>query len=437
MTNLKIGVVSLARKTFDYEEARKQYATISEKLKEIEGVDFIFADDLLFEVEDAVKTADYMAHQNPDGLICISGTFHLGHLVLEMVKRIGKPVLLWGLKEPPYDGGKIRLNSVCGVNLDASNLFKAGIKDYHACFGNKLDRDWLSAVRAQSALKQARFGLVGSRAHGFFNLAFDELNYYRETGILLDYYQLTDIFEQPVEAETVTARLNKLRYVFSVNNISMEQLEKVAELAAKIDGFMEVCNLSGLALRCWPEFANQYGIAPCAAMSLLQAEGRLIACEGDVEGLISMYIHKVMGGKTPFLGDLSQVDFLNDEVLLWHCGVAPCNLWDRKCEISLDSYHAGGKGVTADFVLREGAVSVMRVDSAGRDIRLFLAKGKTLPMPKNLRGTYARLKFDGGVNDLMQKIINHGIAHHISMVYDDFTRPLEILAKLKNWQVIK
>ena len=437
MTEIKIGVVSLARKTFDYQEARKQYAAIREKLNEVEGVNFIFAEDLLFEAEDAVNTAELFAQQDPDGLICISGTFHLGHLVLELVKKIDKPVLLWGLKEPPYDGGKIRLNSVCGVNLDASNLYKSGYRNYHACFGNKIDTDWLKAVKAQAAMKKARFGLVGSRAHGFFNLAVDELNFYRQTGVLIDYYQLQEIFNMPVSTEAVTARLNKFRYVFSVNNISMEQLDKVAELTAKVDGFMAANNLNGLALRCWPEFAASYGIAPCAALSLLQAEGRIIACEGDIEGLLSMYVHSILGAKTPFLGDLSQVDFINDEVLLWHCGVAPCNLWDRKCEISLDTYHAGGKGVTADFVLKEGAVSVMRIDSVGRDIRLFMAKGKTLPMPKNLRGTYGRVKFDCGVNELMQMIINNGIAHHVSMVYGDYSRPLEILAKLKKWQVIK
>ena len=34
------------------------------------------------------------------------------------------------------DGGKIRLNSVCGVNLDASNLYKAGVRNYCHALGD-------------------------------------------------------------------------------------------------------------------------------------------------------------------------------------------------------------------------------------------------------------------------------------------------------------
>ena len=71
------------------------------------------------------------------GLICISGTFALGHLVLELNKVLHLPVALWALNELPYDGGKIRLNSLCGVNLNASNLYKAGVKNIHVIIAKK------------------------------------------------------------------------------------------------------------------------------------------------------------------------------------------------------------------------------------------------------------------------------------------------------------
>lgn len=72
----------------------------------------------------------------------MSGTFHLGHLVLEIKKWCDKPILLWGLPELPYDGGKIRLNSVCGVNLNASNLTKSGYTDYTYIVSEKIDQDF-------------------------------------------------------------------------------------------------------------------------------------------------------------------------------------------------------------------------------------------------------------------------------------------------------
>ncbi|MHA1105389.1 MAG: fucose isomerase, partial [Promethearchaeota archaeon] len=137
------------------------------------------------------------------------------------------------------------------------------------------------------------------------------------------------------------------------------------------------------------------------------------------------------------LADFSQVDFKDNFALLWHCGVAPCNLWDGKCNRSLDPYFAGGKGVTADFVMKSGQVSLLRIDYAPGEYRLFLQKGKIIPMEKDLKGTYAKAVFEVPVRDVLGKIIDNGIAHHVSVVYDDYIRPLEIFAKIKGWKVIK
>jgi L-fucose isomerase-like protein len=433
---VNVGVVCLARQTFDYSEALLKYRQIQRELQKISGVNFIFIPDLIFEREEARAAAARLVQEDLDGLVFISGTFHLGSLVLEMVSRLKKPVLLWGLSEPPYDGGKIRFNAICGVNLDASNLYKAGVRDYHACFGDTIDEPWLAALRAGAVLGRARVGLAGSRAHTFYNLGFDELNSWRCTGALVDYYQLQELIDWPVSVDEEQDQYKQFGETFHLAAVTENQLRLTARMAVKLERFMEHYKLDALALRCWPEFADLYGIAPCAAMSLLQSRGRIIACEGDVEGALSMLVHRALGVETPFLADLSQVDFAADEALLWHCGAAPCNLWDGRCELSLDSYHAGGKGVTADFVLRPGALSLLRVDSAGREIRLFYQEGEALPMDKKLKGTYARVKFPEGVAAVLNRVIEHGIAHHVSAAYGLYRRPLETLARLKGWPFI-
>ena len=139
---------------------------------------------------DVQKAAAMLSTKHLHGLICIAGTFHLGHLVLELTKRLSLPLLLWGLNELPYNGGKIRLNSVCGINLNASNLYKAGVRNYHVCIGDAVDEDWIDAIRIGAALSEARMGIVGFRAKGFFNLEVYDLNVYRQMGVLLDHFEL-------------------------------------------------------------------------------------------------------------------------------------------------------------------------------------------------------------------------------------------------------
>jgi len=434
---IRLGLVCLARETYDFHAAADIYGTIVKDLAGIEAIEWETIPELVISVDDAKKAAARLAGARVDALVCISGTFHLGHLVLELKKQIKAPVLLWGLEELPYNGGKIRLNSVCGVNLDASNLYKAGIDDYRAIVGNSIDQDWVDAIRVIVALRESHVGIIGYRADGFFNLSVDDPSLYGATGVLVDHFELSDVYAAKIEAAAVAERESAIRSLFDVSELRLEQVQKVAELSAKLDAFCRDRSIDALAIRCWPEFARDFGVSPCAAMSLIQSEGRILACEGDLEGALSMIAHRAIGAETPYLFDFSQVDFEKNFALLWHCGVAPCNLWDGCSVRSLDTYFAGGKGVTAGFVLKPGKVSIARIDSARGKRRLFLQRAEGVPMEKELKGTYLKAVFAKPVKEVLDLIIKNGIAHHASMVYGDFVEPLRIAAELLGWEIIE
>jgi hypothetical protein len=150
-----------------------------------------------------------------------------------------------------------------------------------------------------------------------------------------------------------------------------------------------------------------------------------------------MLIQKAIGGETPYLFDFSQIDIAKNFALLWHCGVAPCNLWDGCSIRSLDTYFAGGKGVTAGFVLKSGDISIARIDSARGRKRLFLQRAKAVPMDKELTGTYLKAIFEKPVKEVLDVVVKNGIAHHASMVYGDFIEPLRVAAGLLGWDVIE
>ncbi len=435
--NVRLGVMCLARKTFDYTAAEGLYDDILKGLESLEAVEVCAVKGLVIEPEEARAAALQLAGEDIDGLAVISGTFHLGHLVLEVDKILRKPLLLWGLNELPYNGGKIRLNSVCGVNLNASNLYKGGVRNYTAHIGDSIDEVWLDAVRIDAALKRAHIGILGYRAKGFFNLGVYDLNVYEEMGILIDHFELQQVWNFPVTEEGVSRRLKQIDKIFDTGELSEFQIRKVAELSEKFHGFMQEQQLTALAIRCWPEFAAEFGTSPCASMSILQSEGLILACEGDVEGAISMVAHRAVGAETPYLFDFSQVNIEEDFALLWHCGVAPCNLWDGKCNRSLSTYFAGGKGVTADFVLKNGDVSVARFDSAGTEYRVLLASGSVIPMEKELRGTYMKARFTKPVSEVLQSVVDNGIAHHASVVYGNFVEPFRVYARIKGWKVVE
>lgn len=438
MQRITLGIVCLARTTFDWEEAGRIYQRTREDLRaNVPEVDWVFIENLVIEVEDAQQVAARLLAGNVDGVVIISGTFHLGHLALIIDRAVRKPVLLWAFNELPYNGGKIRLNSVCGVNLNASNLYKSGNDCYSCIVSDNIDVEWVEALRIKVALERGHFGLVGYRAHGFFNLAPDELRNFNQAGVLLDHYEIADMFEREVSDAAVAKEEERVRSLFVCDHVSDDQVKKVARLCATARDFLAVNRLDAVAVRCWPEYAAKYGIAPCAMMSILQSFGNILTCEGDVEGSMSMLAMQAVGVETPFLADLSQIDFQENFALMWHCGVAPVNLWDGRCECSLDTYFAGGRGVTADFVMKPGPVTIMRIDSARGKTRVFFARGEALPMEKLLKGTYAKVRFERHVSDLLDTVTATGVAHHVSMAYGEYIPVFRKFANMMNWEVIE
>lgn len=434
---IKLGVLCLARKTFDHRAALDIYQKRKEELKAIADVEWVICDPLVIEVEDAEVAANQLASSQVDGVIIISGTFHLGHLALTIDKIVAKPILLWAFNELPYDGGKIRLNAVCGLNLNASNLYKSGNDTYHTIIGDSVDHDWIDAIRIKAAVEHARLGLLGHHAHGFFNLGIDELRLFKDLGILIDQYPLAAIWDRKVSNTTINQCLEDIKKQFDVSTLSKDTLEKVARLTGSMKDFVDEHKLTGLAIRCWPEFAERYGISPCAAMSVLQSQGYILGCEGDVEGTLTMIAAKAIGAQTPFLADLSQVNIEENYALMWHCGVAPCNLWDGSCNRSLDTYFAGGKGVTADFVLKAGPINCFRMDSARGKTRVYMAAGEAIHMEKLLRGTYAKVRFEKHIQQALNQVIDTGVAHHVVMVYGEFRIPFDIFSKIMGFETIK
>lgn len=437
MRKARIGVVCLTRKTYDYETAFSLYLSRCEEMEKDDSIEWKIYKENVIEPEDATKAIHYLLQEEVDAVIMVSGTFHLGHLALMINDALKKPILLWGFDELPYNGGKIRLNAVCGVNLDASNLYKAGVDNFLVTIGDKVDENWLKAIKALVAIRTTSIGIIGYRAQGFYNVGIDELNLYKNTGLLINHYEISDLFKNQASEEVIQKEKEYILSNFDVSQLSDKQVDLVSSLVASTSLFLKEKHIDALAIRCWPEFAATYGISPCAMMSILQARGVLLACEGDVEALISMICVKALGEDTPFMGDLSQVNFKEDYALLWHCGVAPCSLWDKKCVRSLDTYFAGGKGVTAGFVLKEGDFSIFRIDTARGKTRLFYEEGRALPMDKLLTGTFAKVKFSHSVKDVLDVVVNNGIAHHVIMGYVRYKEVVKILAKLMNWEVIE
>ena len=115
MPTLQIAFIPLARPTFDVPLAQQVTETARQLLQE---ADFALSGpaDLVMDLAAAETAAQQVAASEPDLLLIFQASFADSTMVAHLAAATDAPLLLWAVPEKPT-GGRLRLNSLCGVNL--------------------------------------------------------------------------------------------------------------------------------------------------------------------------------------------------------------------------------------------------------------------------------------------------------------------------------
>ncbi len=123
---MTVGVVAIARPTFDVPFAESTAATAVDTLR-AGGLEVVGTADLRMD-EDAVRSAvRQVTEAGADRLVVIQATFADSSLAVAATETT-LPTLFWAVPED-RTGGRLRLNSFCGINLAAFTLTNLG-RDY-------------------------------------------------------------------------------------------------------------------------------------------------------------------------------------------------------------------------------------------------------------------------------------------------------------------
>ena len=106
---------------------------------------------LLRSIDPAVKTPDEMLLSldklnafldtiDPDLVVVQNVTFANAAYMSAVLRRFSCPVLLWTLREPVIDGGRLRLNSLTGA-YSAANVMRACCRRFAYVFGAPAEPD--------------------------------------------------------------------------------------------------------------------------------------------------------------------------------------------------------------------------------------------------------------------------------------------------------
>lgn len=448
MNPLQVAFLPIVRHTFDVPFAEQMIADARQALLEA-GFHLLEPERPIHDLSIAKEIAQDFSKLNLDLLVIFQATFADSTMVVEIAQAIDAPLFLWAVPEA-WTGERLRLNSLCGINLAGHALTLRKIQ-YDYAYANPQDAQTIEKVRdlAQAGalrrrLKTARLGVVGEHPAGMDTCHLDETRLREIFGIQIERIPLDEVFAR---ARSISQpAIDQTRALLDTHLDNLTSLEQ-----APLNGTLSVYNalkeiaveqkLDGLAIRCWPEFFTEMGCAACGAMSMLSDGLGLddplpCSCEADINGTLTQLMLQILADAPAFGTDIVGVDQAQDQIALWHCGLAPLTMADPKIP-ARGGLHSNRKvPLVMDFALKPGNVTFARVSQATGELRLVVGKGEMLAVPKPFSGTSGTMKLDFPSQRFLDLLMFEGLEHHISLAYGNHVNSLKAFARLAEIPVL-
>lgn len=434
----QIAYLPIGVPTFHLESAKKEFEKSIELLKGL-SKQVVTPDEMLLSIEGLEAFLDTI---EPSLVVIQNITFANAAYASTILKRCSCPILLWTLREPVIDGGRLRLNSLTGAYSAANAMHEFGRTNFFYVYGGaeeeKVKKE-ISAVLRAVEVKQKMQGLkmaaVGHTPQGFgFGRALD-LDLLKTFGVELEAIEARELIDRAksYSEESCRQELEETKTkVCGMEQIPEKNQLDYARLYRAYREYVEEHQIGALATRCWPDFFTAFGTPVCTVLAILNDLGIPAACEADIYGALSMYMTKELTGCASFFGDPVSLDEKENTITYWHCGTAACSLANKK-EGAQIGVHCNRKiGPTLDFGCRPcEAVTVFRVGrKPDGTFRFFVAKGEALDVPKQFTGTSVVVKMEQNAEQIVKQSVKDGWEPHFVVAYGDIAEELKALAQI-------
>ncbi len=388
---------------------------------------------------DAGKCAQlFSSHRDSiDGIIVTLPNFGDERGVADAIRLSGLdvPVLVHAFPDEP---GRMtiekRRDSFCGKISACNALSQYGIpfsltsmhtmdpesEDFHA------DLQWFGGVcRVVKALRHARYGQIGARPAAFVTVRYSE-KILERVGISVESIDLSEVFGRAWglkdKDSAVVSKLDEIRGYVKTTKVPKDALVKMAKLGAVMDQIVSERSLSGTAVQCWTSMEENFGVVPCAIMSMLSNSLSPSACETDIAGLVGMHALSMASGKPSAI-----VDWNNnyaedpDKGVVFHCSNIPQDLLGKKGTMDYQEIIAGtvGKEKTHGTIvgrMRPTEITYCRVSTNDQKgcVQAYIGEGEITKDPMTTFGGYGVVKIPN-LQTLLARICRQGFEHHVAI----------------------
>lgn len=439
MSEFQIVYVPVGVPTFHLESAQKAFVDSIYLLKEITAGQVIFPEKMLLSINDL---QDFLEPLSPDLVIFQNVTFANAAYMGAVLRLFSCPIVVWTLREPMIDGGRLRLNSLTGAYAAGNAIRTSGRGAFPYVFGapeeEAVKRSLtvaIAAARVKWDLRHLRLLSVGHTPDGFgFGRALDgEMQ--RQFGVVMESIEARELINRAKaysvkEAEEYLALAGEK--MVGLGQIDEKNCLDFARLYKAYAEYVKEHQVGALSSRCWPDFFTDFGTPVCAVLAMLNDMGIPAGCEADSIGALSMYIGMKLSKTPVFFGDPVSMDEAENTITYWHCGTAACSLAREEIGAAVGVHCNRKIGPTLDFGCRPcDNVTIFRVgkDADGK-FRFFVKAGEALDKPKQFTGTSVVVRMAEPVERLVKESVRAGWEPHFCVIYGDCVEELTLLGEM-------
>lgn len=459
MDKLKVGYVGVAINSYFAQEHNQYERAITglEGLAKIWNFDLFPIRHGLLNSEQAQAAARELQDNKIDFLLIENAACSMGEQLLPLAHaapRLG----LWATPDPKQEGG-IQIHSVVSMSQYAS-ILKRYLGHYnipYKWFYGHVEEEYFQkrlgiTIRSLSAIKnmaQAKIGWIGGLSPGFYDMVVDERKLEARFGSRVFSHELGEVVALAKSYGEDKAALiaGEMKAAASEVRVADAAMIKGSRVYLALKEIAERNGYSAMAVECWPKFQAMYGVAPCMAYSWLGSEDGLpVACEGDVQGAMSMLLLNYLTGKqgSSTLLDMTALDPEAGTMMMWHCGVSPRHFankdgikWVNHTTLGRKAPEGMIYGVAGDLVFgaqdttvtyvgdNAGTLLVLRSQIVEREVKGF----------DGTRGWFSQFELNQepiNMWDLINTLTVRGHEHHYAIGQGDVTNELlEVAAWLK------
>ena len=448
-----IGLMPTKRPVFKIETAREEYDVIMPIIRrQLPGfVRFVDVDDICEQgmaafQDDIPRVVDKFKAAGIDALFFPFCDFGCEEVVAGVAKQFNLPVLVWGTRDKMSTFQKRQKETQCGLFAATKVLLNYGVTFSYIWNCEADSDDFIKGfdkfVRVALILKNLRninIAEIGDRPKDFYSVIHNQLMLIENLNITVKPITLLSIRDLAFDIINKKEKefldyCQDFKSRFDCSGVDDDYPQKVCAGVLAIERLAALHKCRAGAFDCiGVRMALEMTGSSCTIQGELSDRGFPTACETDVWGAISMIIcaSASLGIDTEFLADWTyrHPDNPNSE-LIWHGGPFASSLASKARKPALPKNYRGF--YEEWFEMKQGELTLMRMDELRGEYYMFLGEGKTTTGPETT-GTWVWLEVDNWKN--WEEALMFGpFIHHVAGVYGKYS---DVIAEAARYLGVK